>query len=96
MDRLIIDCSRPDDKPEVVPCTADEVARRDADTAALAALPPPPLDEHGALVPLLAVQGVFTTDDGAKLLKVEPAVLEAEAVAWKLAQPKPAPAKPKG
>jgi hypothetical protein len=59
-------------------------------------IPDEPLDDHGALVTLLAVKGVITADDGAKLLKVEPAVLEAEAVAWKLAEPKPAPAKPKG
>ena len=60
------------------------------DTEELPDPPPEPLDDHGALVTLLAVQGVITTDDGAKLLKVEPAVLEAEAVAWKLAKPKPA------
>ena len=66
------------------------------DTEELPDPEPQPLDDHGALVTLLAVQGVITTDDGAKLLKVEPAVLEAEAVAWKLAEPKPAPAKPKG
>lgn len=48
--------------------------------------PPEPLSEHGALVTLLAVQGVITADDGAKLLRVDKTVLEAEALAWEAAK----------
>jgi hypothetical protein len=49
--------------------------------------PPQPLDDHGALVTLLAVKGVITADDGAKLLRVDKTVLEAEALAWEAVAP---------
>lgn len=59
----------------------------DANIIAREPLPDEPLDDHGALVTLLAVKGVITADDGAKLLRVDKTVLEAEALAWEAVAP---------